>query len=137
MAAPVVTDSIQVPIARISYIWAGKPGRAAPEIVGWYNEFEAMLRERRFQDAPTAPTLFSRRMQQQLWRSVKDIHDDMLRLAAGRCILFGMKDPFRVIKYGDFYLPRSGNQRLCILRSQDYGDCQCHNGLVPCLLMSG
>lgn len=140
MPAPAPVEEVITPIhiSQLDYIWAGKPGRAHPEIVGWYYEFEELLRKRTYNANPMAPTQYSRRMQGNLWASVKKVFFDMEKEAAGGCIIEGMREPLQVIRApaGNF-LPRQGNQRLCILRSQDYHakDCECHKGMVPCVIL--
>lgn len=131
-------DVVPIYIGKMEYVWSGKPGRHHPEIVGWYNEFEELLRAETFTAIPQAHTQYSRRMQNSLWTSVKVIYVDMLNEADGRCIIEGMRDPLRMISVpSGIYLPRQGNQRLCVLRSQDYhkADCSCHGGLVPCVIL--
>ena len=132
-------DVVPIHIGKMEYVWAGKPGRAHPEIVGWYNEFEELLRAEAFTTIPTANTQYSRRMQGNLWMAVKAIYTAMLNEADGRCIIEGMRDPLRMIAApSGTYLPRQGNQRLCVLRSQDYARepyCDCHGGMVPAVVL--
>jgi len=131
-----------VPVGQIDYIWAGKPGTNHPEIVGWYNQFEEFLRREDFRATPTAHTAHSRRMRGYLWDQAKKVYMDMkteMRNKGSSCIMDGMRNPLRVILMpkGDLYLPRMGNQRLCVLRAWNYGDppCSCHDGLVPCVVL--
>lgn len=138
--APPVADEdiVQIHIGKMEYVWAGKAGRAHPEIVGWYNEFEEMMRAETFSAIPQAHTQYSRRMQGNLWLSVKTLYVDMMNEAGGQCIIEGMRDPMRLITVpSGMYLPRQGNQRLCVLRSQDYHlqDCECHQGMVPSVIL--
>jgi hypothetical protein len=131
-------EVVPIHISQMEYIWAGKPGRAHPEIVEWYNEFEELLRCKAFNNIPQANTQYSRRMQGNLWLSVKKVYHDMVAEADGRCIIEGMRDPMRMIRSpsGNF-LPRQGNQRLCVLRACNYHweECKCHHGMVPSVIL--
>ena len=135
---PVPEEIVPIHISKMEYIWAGKPGRNHPEIVEWYLEFEELLRCKAFDNPLQAQTQYSRRMQGNLWNSVKTVYHDMVAEAADRCIIEGMRDPMRMIRAASGnYLPRQGNQRLCILRACNYHwqECECHQGMVPCVIL--
>lgn len=134
-------ELVFIDINQMDYIWVGKPGTNHPEIVGWYREFEVLLREESFHTVPTSHTAHSRRMRGHLWNSVKNVYMDMkqeMQTKGSSCIMDGMRDPLRVILMPDGrYLPRMGNQRLCVLRAREFGNppCSCHDGKVPCVVL--
>lgn len=128
-------DAVPVPIDQIDYLWAGKPGRVHPDIVGWYQEFEEHLRENRTDEQFTAHCLgHHHNLRFKLWRSVKTVHDDVVREMTNKgydSIVEGLLKPLHVFFHVpvDKYLPRQGNQRLCVLRSRNY------TGNVPCIIL--
>lgn len=111
-----------IPIENIDYIWIKDPGHNAK--LDWYAEFEVLMRE-----GIDPQSLFIHTDKQELWQSIKAVHQDMLaemRRKGSTSIIDGMGDPFTVRRSGDKILPLRGNQRLCILRAEGY------KGDVPC-----
>lgn len=133
---------VYIDIGSMNYVWAGKKGSNHPEIVAWYNQFEDLLREENFGTIPTSHTQHGRRMLGYLWNSVKNVYMDVkqeMQTKGSSCIMDGIRDPLRVILMPDgTYLPRMGNQRLCILRARDFGNppCTCHDGKVPVVVLT-
>jgi len=132
-----VDDHILVPIERINYVWAARIGRSHPMVVGWYLEFEQLLAQQTYSvgEFKAQVTKNNEKHRRHLWQRLRevllDMHEEMKK-NKGTTIIEGMREPFELFTTpeADFWVPRKGNQRLCILRGHG------HTGRVPAIIIN-